>query len=445
MRDYKQMQEIQRLREESARAESDPESASEGTSGEREKDRYGKRKPGFRGWASYVYEYYKWPILIGLVILFGIGAGISQLRRAANPDLAVMYVGPFYLSPSYQTQLEEQVAFLSGEEIAGDYNGDGEYKFSLLDITVDYLTDSQGVQYLYDDGNSALTRFQTEIRAGDALLYFLEPYYYRQAKAEGILQPLEALGETYAAKSFDGYGVYLGDLDGYLLDGFSRMPARTVVCLRRSPEEDSITYGRTVKDWEHHRDLFCRLLDYTDGAAADPNEGCEPDVTLLVVGETPVLRSIRRPMEALLSEKVADGNGDGKRVGQVKDFLRSGTEAARALRAKEVRTELVTGNSMVWILDEEAFLYAKEKGLLAPLPEEFAGRENAVDGCALRLYALDIYAAEGFCELYSNSYLCLRRSPETETESYGRTQEAYERAKDVFTALVNYEYVKEEG
>lgn len=434
MRDYKQMQEIQRMREAAEQAEERGESP-ESAPGEREKDRYGKRKPGFRGWASYVYEYYKWPILIGLVILFGIGAGVSQLRRAANPDLAVMYVGPFYLSPSYQTKLEEQAAFLSGEEIAGDYNGDGEYKFNLLDITVDYLTDSEGMQYLYDDGNSALTRFQTELRAGDAMLYFLEPYYYRQAKADGVLQPLAELGEAYAEKSFDGYGVYLGDLDGYLLEGFSRMPAGTVVCLRRSPEEDSIAYGRTMEDWNHHRDLFCRLLAYTDEEAADPNEGYAPDVTLLVVGETPVYQSIRRPVEAFLSSKTADGNGDGRRVGQVRSFLRSGTEAARTLKAKEVRTELTTGDSMVWILDEEAFLYAKERGLLAPLPEALSGRENAVEGCALRLFALEIFGAEGFCELPPNSYLCLRRSPEEETESYGRTQEAYERAKDVFLAL----------
>lgn len=435
MRDYKQMQEIQRMREEAAKAGDAKESAP----GEREKDRYGHRKPGLKGWASYVWEYYKWPILIGLVILFGVGAGISQLRKAANPDLSVMYVGPFYLAPSYRTQLEEQVAALSGEETAGDYNGDGEYKFSFLDITVDYLTDTDGVHYLYDDGNGALTRFQTELRAGDALLYFLEPYYYRQAKAEGILQPLEALGEAYAEKSFDGYGVYLGDLDGYLLEGFSRMPAQTVVCLRRSPEADSITYGRTTEDWEHHRDLFCRLLDHTAEEAADPNAGCAPDVTLLVVGETPVLKSIRRPVEAFLSSETADGNGDGKAVGRVKSFLRSGTEAARALKAKEIRTELTTGDSMVWILDEEAFLYAKERGLLAPLPESLAGRKNAVEGFGLRLSALEVYGTEGFCELYAGSYLCLRRSPEMETESYGRTREAYERAVQVFTALAGKE------
>lgn len=430
MRDYKQMQEIQRLRAEAAK---NAENETESTAGEREKDRYGHRKPGFRGWVTYLYEYYKWPILIVAIILVGIFAGISQIRRAADPDLSVMYVGPFYLSPAYQKLLEEQVAVFSGEEIAGDYNGDGEYKFSLLDITIDYLTDADGVQYIYDDGNSALTRFQTELRAGDALLYFLEPYYYRQAKADGVLQPLEELGAEYAANSFDGYGVYLGDLDSYGLDGFSRMPAETVVCLRRSPEKDAIDYGRKVEDWEHHRDLLRQILIYQVDRA--DTSAFEADVTLLYVGEKPVLRSTRYPIEAYLASKVSDGNGDHRRVGKVKDFLRTGTEVARALQAKAVRTELVTGDSMVWILDEEAFIYAKERGLLAPLPESLADREDAVEGCALHLSELKIYGTEGFCELYANSYLCLRRDPASEEESYGRTPEAYERAKAIFLAL----------
>ena len=432
MRDYKQMQEIQRLREMTA-AEEEAGNGSEPEKGTREKDRYGRRKPGFRGWISYLYEYYKWPIAIGLVILIGIGIGISQVRRATDPDLSIMYVGPFYLTTAHQQLLEGQVASLSGEEIAGDYNGDGEFKLSFLDVTVTYLTDADGMRYLYDEGNSALTRVQTELRVGDSLLYFLDPYYYRQAKADGILQPLEELGEAYAADSFDGYGVYIGDLDSYALEGFSRMPAETVICLRRSPEADAIDYGRSMESWEHHRDLLYRLLTYH--VERPDNSAYEADVTLLIVGEQPVLRSIRRPIEDYLSSKVTDGNGDARRIGRVKDFLRSGSETARALTAKEVRTELMTGDSMLWILDGEALLYAKEKGLLAPLPASLTGRDEAVEGCALRLSALTIYGTEGFCELNANSYLCLRRDPASETESYGRTSDAYERALALFLAL----------
>ena len=58
MRDYKQMQEVKKLREQ-AEAEG---AAPEDTRDEQEK--YEKRGPGFRGWTEYIAEYYKWPIII---------------------------------------------------------------------------------------------------------------------------------------------------------------------------------------------------------------------------------------------------------------------------------------------------------------------------------------------------------------------------------------------
>ncbi len=440
MRDYKQMQEIQRMREQAEKAEAEKAGkggdAGEDAGPEREKDRYSHRKPGFKGWVSYLFEYYRWPIVIGLVILIGIGVGVSQIRDASNPDYALLYVGPPYLALNYEEQLEHTLANLSGTgEVPGDCNGDGEYKVRMRDVTVAVLTDAEGEKHVTDDGNTALGSFQTELTAGEAMLYFLEPSFYQRAKGSSVLQRIEAFGDEYAAKSFDGYGVYLGDLDAYALDGLSRMPAETVVCLRRSPEDEDLSYGRGSDDWSHHRDLFLRLLGYEDDSADLPNEGSDADVTLLVVSEAPVCRSVRRPIDEALSKWVSDGNGDGKRVGRLRPLLRSGSSAARDLQAKEIRTELVTGDSMLWLLDEEAYAYAKKRGLIAALPEELAEREGAVDGLAIKLYTLDCFGEEGFCGLHGSGYLCLRRDPAEEAESYGRTAEAYERAKEVFSEL----------
>lgn len=439
MRDYKQMQEIKRLREQAEKEEA--ERAKAGESGEeaapeREKDRYSHRKPGFKGWISYLFEYYRWPIVICLVILVGIVVGVSQIRDAANPDYALLYVGPPYLAPNYEKQLESTLADLSGVgDLPGDCNGDGEYKVRFRDVTVSIMTDAEGEKHTVDEGNDALGVYHTELTAGEAMLYFLESSFYWDAKGSGVLQRIEDISEEYAAKSFDGYGVYLGDLDAYALDGLSRMPAETVVCLRRSPADEDLSYGREEDEWTYHRDLFLRLLGYDDGVADTVNAGSDADVTLLVVCESPVCRSVRRPVDEALSKLVSDGNGDGKRVGRMETILRSGSTAARELQAKEVRTELVTGDSMLWLLDEEAYTFAKERGLLAELPGELADRENAVDGLAVKLYTLDCFGKEGFCELHGSAYLCLRRDPAAEAEPYGRTSEAYERAKAVFLEL----------
>ncbi len=432
MRDYKQMQEIQKLKQQAEKEQPGGETKAE----DAESKKYEHRAPGFRGWLSYLLEYYKWQILIGLLILVGVIAGISQIHRTSNPDLSLMYIGPYYLTPAEQEKLEASVSALSGEA-AGDYNGDGEFRFDFLDLTVAHVTDADGLQYTYDQQNAAYTRFQTELRAGDSLLYFLEPYYYRQAKAEGVLQPLEELGVDVSV-SFDGYGIYLGDLDGYELPGFTRMPADTVVCLRRSPEQDAISYGRTVEVWEAHRDLLLQLLSYRSENRADETDAVS-DLTLFYAGEQPVFRSIRLPIEQLLSSLTEDSNGDGVCKGTLSAVTRSGSALYGEVAAKEIRTELVAGDSLLWLLDEEAFAYARDHHLLEALPEELAGLEAAVDGYGLTLSSLELYEAEGFSELAGSAVLCLRRNPETETESYGRTVENFRIAEQVFRLLAGYQ------
>lgn len=426
MRDYKQMQEIQKLKQQ---AETDT-TAHDGNQDEKEK--YTRRSPGFKGWMAYIGEYYKWPILFGTVIVCGLIVGIMQLGNTSNPDLCTMYVGPFYLTPTEQNKLETTLATLSGEK-AGDFNGDGEFRFDFLDITIAHLTDADGVQYTYDDRNNAYTRFRTELRAGDTLLYFLEPHYYRQALADGILMPLAELGLDESL-SPDGYGIHIGDLDCYELDGICRMPAEAVLCLRRSPDKDAINYGRTMENWEHHRDMFLALVNYRSETRVIDTE-TPADVTLFYAGEEPVYKSMKYPIELSLSSQVADENGDGRQKGSIHAITRSGTEAQWEVASKAIRTQLITGNEFLLLLDEEAFQYALEHDLLEKLPAELRDAEGAKDGFGLRLSALQIYNTEGYHELSPLSYLCLRKAPDNTAENYGRTKESYDAAKKLFEKL----------
>lgn len=425
MRDYKQMQEIQRLRKQQ---ENQPADAPEDGNAP-ESSRYSHRAPGFRGWASYIAEYYKWPILIGLIIAVGLVIGISQLNRSSNPDLCCMYVGPYYLSPAEQDRMKEALAAL--DEKAGlDFNNDGEFRFDFLDITVTHLQDADGKKYTYDDQNTAYTRFQTEIRAGDTSLYFLEPYYYRQILAEGILYPLSELGVDESL-SFDGYGIYLGELECYELAGLSRMPAETVVCLRRSPADDAIDYGRTVENWEHHREVLQLMLQYRSETPEPPVQG-DPAVTLFFAGEQTLFRSIRLPLEETLTDLLP--NGYGKLTG----IPRYGSAAQLKVVAKEIRTELVTGDAMLLLLDREAFEYAVQHDLLEELPEGLAGDAAAQNGFGLRLSGLRLSQAGGFRELPSDSILCLRKDPAQQEEAYGRTEASFAVAKALFLQLAAY-------
>ncbi len=430
MREYKQMKEIKKLREQEA-AEGD---SSEDTRDEQEK--YEKRRPGFRGWMEYIGEYYKWPILIVGVIVVGIIISISQMSSTSNPDLSMMYVGPFYMNPAEKDNLGNSIVLLSGEA-EGDYNKDGHFRFDFLDLTVSHIKDADGIEYTYDDQNTTYTRFQTELRAGDTLLYFLEPYFYRQVLAEGILAPLSELGID-ASLSFDGYGIPIGNLDCHALPGFAKMPSEAVVCLRRSPEKDAISYGRTMEDWEYHRDLFVAMATYTDKSRVIDTQ-TPSDFSLLYVGEEPVYKTVRLPVEALLNKLTADENGDGAKRGVLADLTRSGNGLTAEITAKSIRTRLVTGKECLFLLDRQSYEYAKENDLLAPLPKELAELAGAVDGVAVKLNSLPLYNATGFYELGAVSYLCMRKAPEEGSETYGRTEADYQIASKMFLLLAKWE------
>lgn len=426
MRDYKQMQEIQKLREQ---AETDH---SEHDGNRDESEKYTKRNPGLKGWLEYIAEYYKWPILIGAVVAIGLIVGAVQMAQTANPDLSTMYVGPFYLTPTEQDKFQAEIAALSGDK-AGDYNGDGEYRFDFLDITLSHLTDADGVQYTYDDKNTAYTRFMTELRAGDTLLYFLEPYFYRQALADDILMPLSELGVD-PSLSRDGYGIAIGDLDAYELNGFRRMPIETVVCLRRSPDKDAVSYGRTIENWNAHRDAFLSIVNYkTTTRVLDTQTPA--DVTLFYAGAQPVYKSMRYDIETALTALITDENGDGRRKCALHAITKSGSDAHWQLGSKAIRTELITGGSFLMLLDEESFRYAMDHGLLEELPEKLQNASGAKEGHGILLSSLPIYNTDGFHELASLSYLCLRKAPDDGVENYGRTQNDYESAKKLFETL----------
>lgn len=430
MRDYKQMQEVQKLRQQAA-PQGEPDQPETD-----ESEKYTKRSPGFKGWMEYIVEYYKWPILFGVVLVSAILFAVSQTASTANPDLSMMYVGPFYMSPQEQDKLGETVALLSGEK-AGDYNEDGNFRYDFLDLTISHVRDQEGIEYTYDDQNTAYTRFQTELRAGDTVLYFLEPYFYRLALSEGILTPLSELGID-PSLSYDGYGIPIGNLDCYELDGFDEMPAEALVCIRRSPGQDAISYGRTQESWEHHRDLLLAMVGYRSQSRVIDTETA-PDVTLFYVGEEPIYKSVRLPVEKLLNQMAPDANGDGKTRCNLREITRSGSGLTHEILTKQIRTQLITGGEFLMLLDEDSYQYAKKNGLLAELPEELTGAVGAADDIALRFNSLKLRSAEGFCDLEAVSYLCLRKPPEEGIESYGRTEAEYQAALELFLLLAEYE------
>jgi hypothetical protein len=184
-----------------------------------------------------------------------------QYFSTKDPDVNILHVGPMYISPESSDKLKGTIAGLSE-----DYNDDGDINVALLDITVNkFGNEDAGIDPInYDQNNNALKRFQTEIRAGDAVIYALDEEFFEICLEEKLLSPLSEVfsDEILPENTVKCYGVKIADLDAYKLDGLSSIPETAILCLRRSPELDPIKYGRTAEIWEGNRKTFENILKY---------------------------------------------------------------------------------------------------------------------------------------------------------------------------------------
>ncbi len=217
------------------------------------------QKLTFSEWFENIWYHYKWMIIICTVLAVFLLVSLVQFLSNDEPDVDILHVGPMYINATAVDQIEDSLRLL-----AEDTNGDGEVNVNVLDITVNkFGTDKEQAQN-YDHNNSGLQRFQTEIRAGDAVIYFLDEEFFNICLDEGLLTPLdEVLDDAdMPDEVIEGCGVKLSSLDAYSLDGLSSIPSTAILCLRRSPEKDALKYGRTQEIWQGNRDAFVNIIKY---------------------------------------------------------------------------------------------------------------------------------------------------------------------------------------
>lgn len=220
-----------------------------------------KTKMSVGEWFENLWYHYKWLIIFGGLLVAFVTISLFQYFGSKDPDVNILHVGPMYISPESAENLKDSVASLSE-----DYNDDGNVNVALLDITVNkFGNEEQGIDPInYDKNNSALQRFQTEIRAGDAVIYLLDEEYFDMCIEENLLSPLKDVvsEDILPENTVKGYGVKISDLDAYKLNGLSNVPETAILCIRRSPELDPIKYGRTVEVWEGNLKTFENILKY---------------------------------------------------------------------------------------------------------------------------------------------------------------------------------------
>ena len=216
-----------------------------------------KEKLSFREWCEHVWYYYKWQILIlGLIAVFIIIATV-QLFKKTDPDVGIMVVGQTAL-----TAEGTDVFKSTCHSIMSDYNNDGEKSVNYLELTVADSDKATGSQY--NDNMTALGRFNTEVASGNSIIYLVNDDFYERLKETGVLLPLsDALNASSVPKNtVDEYGVRLKELELHFAPGFSSLPGDLILCIRRSPADDEISYGRTMEYWRGNQLFFQSMFDY---------------------------------------------------------------------------------------------------------------------------------------------------------------------------------------
>ncbi len=237
-----------------------------------------KEKLTPREWLENIWYHYKWVIIVGVLLIVFVSVSLYQCGTNGEPDVNILHVGPFYISPEAADEME-----ITMSKLAGDYNEDGKFNLDVLDITINkFGNESAGVDVTnYDIQQSGYTRFQTEIRAGDAVIYLLDEEYFKMCVAEGLLVPLEdVVDDAYLPeKVIDGYGVYLSDLDAYELPGLSNVPSTAILCLRRMPKEGETNYKNLSKVWDGNCKAFVNIFKYESTTENKQNSEETSDVS----------------------------------------------------------------------------------------------------------------------------------------------------------------------
>ncbi len=220
-------------------------------------------KLSFKEWFENIWYHYKWLIIFGGLLIVFLLISLGQCSTNADPDVNILHVGPNYISPDEVDTIEEVLAGMSD-----DYNDDGDKNVSLLQVTIDKIGANTSNAINFDHNNDGFSRFQTEIRVGDAIIYFLDEEYFNICLEEGILTPFDDIIDDadMPENVISGCGVKFSDLDASTLPGLEAIPDTAILCLRQSPDEtvkqNKINYGRSQEVWEGNKLTFLKLIKY---------------------------------------------------------------------------------------------------------------------------------------------------------------------------------------
>ncbi|MBQ6043165.1 MAG: hypothetical protein IJL41_03380 [Clostridia bacterium] len=382
--------------------------------------------------------FYKWHAIIGALLAVALVISLIQLFRNTDPDAYMMYVGPSTLYVKNKDEMTERAAL----DIY-DYNGDGKTYVSLLEITVGMGEDMPYTAY--EANVDANKRFLSELASGDSVVYLLEESFFEKANEQGLLCPLAELIDPSLLPDdmYDPCGVRVSELDYFKQGGFSSVPDDTLLCIRRSPESDSISYGRTPEYWACNKALVVKMLTYkaenSGPKEAKAYKNGKNDIVIGIYDAERHYASDGKKLAYAASSILKDANSDGKTLLAVDPVLTSGKNDAEAYLALQI----AEGGEVIFIANAEYYAKLKESGILRPLAGligDYAERLGCEDGYGVQLKNLKWFDEKQYFSKFGKELYICAADPRTE-----EGEDAFYRANiDFLTKILSYKLQEEQ-
>lgn len=363
-----------------------------------------------KSYFSNLWFYHKWHILVGALILLMVGIATYQCATKETPDVNILYIGD--MDPGNRDEINEQIS-----AYYNDIDGDGKKMLSLAFMGI---TDEQ-----------TLSRLQTEVVAGDHVIYIIDPDYYQKLLRYDVLAPLqEILGKTPEG-ALDKYGVPIKHLDMSTLKGFDRMPLNSVLCIRGT-NGDKVNYQASSENYKNNVKLFTSLVNYKAEGLRHVEIKFDK-MTLNTLSQT-CINSIEESTFYVTQQK-------DKTLLPYISFEEYGLHAADGKAVfgdneKAAAEKRAVGNKIL-ILDSAAYKYLSEKGALKDISDIYKGKGgeqfgvllNGTDNEGKKLLQISELLGFGFIDTGKTPsvYICATADIEGDTA-------------DVFSYLLSFKY-----
>jgi len=379
-----------------------------------------------------IWYHYKWLILIVLTLGSLMIIGIAQMIGKGDPDVHILFIGQNYITAEGRKEAEKSLS-----KVIPDYNGDGKVSMDLVELTVTTIP-GQSYDYVYQQ--DAMTRFETEIRAGMSTVFIVEESFYDKITKLGLAAPLSVVfGEGKVPENaFDEFSFRLRDLDIAEEAGFSRFPRESYVCIRHSPENDEINYSRTMEDYEHNLDFFKKAVEYRSAFVMD-----RPTVGILHADEASLTNlSIDRLDDGVYYtwkefEKTSVASVE---YGSVK-LEKNPSNYDMEEYANKIAEEIKSGKYGIVFIDTAYLDAVKSKGVLASTDDVFVSTSleaNNILQYGVYYDALEIKDISGFCYMNGSETGKHTLVVSLVSSEFFHSEKEYERCKAYYKYLCEF-------